>query len=82
MRDKLNSVKKRMSILVVIGVFTVCAVCFYWFIRKSANETMTSGLEMNRMYLQSIAAQTVSHFDTELEARFSNLQTVSVLSDS
>ncbi len=78
MRDKRKPTKRRIPFLVVIGVFAVCAVCFFWSIRKSANETLASGLEMNRMYLQSMAAQTVSHFDTGLEARFSNLKTVSV----
>ena len=63
-------------LLLTAFIFAVCAGCFFWLIRSSAQITMSSGSELNRMYLREMTAQIGSHFETGLNARFSALHTI------
>ncbi len=62
--------------LLTFLVFAVCAGCFVWLIGSSEQITLSSGEEINRMYLREMTAQIDSHFDTGLNARFSALHTI------
>ena len=57
-------------------IFAICAGGFVWLILSSAQITMSSGTEMNRMYLREMTAQIGSHLDTGINARFSSLHTI------
>ncbi len=63
-------------LLLTAFVFAICAGGFLWLIQSSAKITLTSGEEMNRMYLREMTAQIGSHFDTGLNARFAALHTI------
>ncbi len=71
--------KKRFRLfylLLTALVFAVCAGCFFWLIRSSAQITLSTEAEMNRMYLREMTAQIGSHFDTGLSSRFSAMHTI------
>lgn len=74
----MNEQKKSrlLSVLLTLLVFVICACCFFWLIRSSERITLSSGEELNRMYLRELTAQIDSHFDTGLNARFSALHTI------
>lgn len=63
-------------LLLTLLVLVICAGCFFWLIRSSEQITLSSGEEINRMYLRELTAQIDSHFDTGLNARFSALHTI------
>ena len=63
-------------LLLTALIFAICAGCFFWLIRSSARITLSSGSELNRMYLREMTDQIGSHFDTGLNARFSALHTI------
>ncbi len=63
-------------LLLTAFIFAICAGCFFWLIRSSAQITLSSGSELNRMYLREMTAQIGSHFETGLNARFSALRTI------
>ncbi len=63
-------------LLLTAFIFAICAGGFFWLIRSSAQITLSSGAEMNRMYLREMTAQIGSHFETGLNARFSSLHTI------
>ncbi len=63
-------------LLLTALIFAICAGCFRWLIQSSAKITLSSGAELNRMYLREMTAQINSHFETGLNARFSALQTI------
>ena len=63
-------------LLLTALIFAICAGGFVWLIRSSAQITLSSGTEVNRMYLREMTAQIISHFDTGLNARFSSLRTI------
>ncbi len=63
-------------LLLTALIFLICAGCFRWLIRSSAQITLSSGAELNRMYLREMTAQIGSHFDTGLRSRFSALHTI------
>ena len=67
---------RRPYLLLTAVIFAICAGCFFWLIRSSARITLSSGTELNRMYLREMTAQIGSHFDTGLSARFSALHTI------
>ncbi len=67
---------RRPYLLLTALIFVICAGCFIWLIRSSAKITMSSGAELNRMYLREMTAQIGSHFDTGLNARFAALRTI------
>lgn len=64
------------SLLLTAFILLICAGCFVWLIQSSAQITLTSGTEMNRMYLREMTAQIGSHFETGLNASFSALRTI------
>ena len=63
-------------LLLTALIFIICAACFRWLIQSSAKITLSSGAELNRMYLREMTAQINSHFETGLNARFSALHTI------
>ncbi len=63
-------------LLLTLFVLVICACCFTWLILSSEQITLSSGEELNRMYLRELTAQIDSHFDTGLNARFSALHTI------
>ncbi len=67
---------RRPYLLLTALIFILCAGCFFWLIQSSAKITLSSGAELNRMYLREMTAQIGSHFDTGLNARFSALHTI------
>ena len=63
-------------LLLTALIFIICAGCFHWLIQSSAQITLSSETELNRMYLREMTAQIGSHFDTGLRSRFASLHTI------
>lgn len=69
-------------ILFIISVALACTVCFAIMIRASNIASQEAGVGMSTLYLRELNFQTIGHFETSLNAQFSQLKTaVNAVSD-
>ena len=61
--------------LVIAAVVLVCTVSFLIMIRSSNKASQSAAVEMSTLYLRELTSQTIGHFNTSLEAQFSQLKT-------
>ena len=79
-----NDKKRRphFVILFIISVVLACTVCFTIMIRASNVASQEAGVGMSTLYLRELNFQTIGHFETSLNAQFSQLKTaVNAVSD-
>lgn len=72
---KKGTKNSRFIIIFFILMIIMCAFCFIWMIRESAEESRRAGVEMDMLYLRELTAQTIGHFQTSIDSQFSQLRT-------
>ena len=78
MRDTKNAAQIRRSHFVVLFITAIalaCGVSFFFLIRSSGNASEDTALEISTLYLRELNFQTIGHFETSLNAQFSQLKT-------
>ena len=63
-------------LLFITAIVLACAICFFFLIRSSNSASRNTALEMSTLYLRELNYQTIGHFETSLNAQFSQLKTV------
>lgn len=61
--------------LFIISVILACTICFLIMIRASNVASQEAGVGMSTLYLRELNFQTIGHFETSLNAQFSQLKT-------
>ncbi len=85
MRDLKQKKKQHphFAAIFVVCIITVCTASFLVMIQSSNRASQDAAVEMSTLYLRELTSQTIGHFQTSLNAQFSQLQTaVNSVSDT
>ena len=78
MQKIVNKAKGRQlhfAVLFILSIVTACGVCFFFLVNSSNSASQKTALEMSTLYLKELNFQTIGHFETSLNAQFSQLKT-------
>ncbi len=73
---KMNHRKSRNFIFgfLLLAVLFACLASFSWMGEKAEKVTMDASTRMSTLYLREMTLQTISHMDTSLDSRFSEIR--------